>query len=179
MPLPITFPNPFATTDPLDANMMNALATYLEGIAKTVVSPSTVYRGTLFHDESIVLAGNAIALFYEQFSLFEGVFARQETSALNDEFKNGAYLAGDTYTLTIDAKEDSSSGIITWYLDDVQVGTTDLYAASEAHTTRTLSGLVIAGAGWHVLRGKLESKNASSSGYDANLFKLTMTGSLA
>lgn len=182
MPLPISFPNPFADEDTLDADLMNALAAYLEALAgASAVTPAGVYRWTMFHDESVVLNGNALALLYESWGggTFEGVFARQETSALNDEFKNGMYLAADTYTLQIVGKEDASSGVITWYVDDVSVGTTDLYAASDAHVVKTISSIVIGSAGWHNIRGKLESKNGSSSGYDANLFKYSMTGSLA
>jgi hypothetical protein len=179
MPLPISLPNPFAGDDEVTAEMMNALANVLNALATAPSSEIEVYRGTMFHDESIVIEGDAIEITMTSVSSVDVVYASQSPAAIDDEFLNGLYLSADTYTLKVDAWVTNSSGIVSWYVDDVLEGTTDLYSASAGHDEKTVATIVIATSGWHVIRGVVASKNGSSSGYSANIFKMSMAGSLA
>lgn len=172
----MTFPNPFASDDELTHTKLNEVANALLAVANL---PVEMYRGTMFHDESVVIAGAAIELVLFASGSNNMIYARQTAAALNDEFKNGLYLAPDTYTMQVVGFRSASSGIVTWYVDDVVVGTTDLYFGLESYNYYSITSIVIAEAGWHVIKGKVASKNASSSGYNAGVFKVNMTGSLA
>ncbi len=175
MPLPIVFPNPFDDADEINAAMMNALATALEAIGTPVV-----YRGTIFHDESTVISGSAIEMVFTSFSSVSVAYARQASPyAIGDEFKNGVFLSADTYTMIVSALRNTASGIVTWYVNDVVVGTTDIYFGGSDYEDLTIAGIVITEAGWQQIRGEVTSKHASSTNYAVGIIKISFVGSNA
>lgn len=169
--MPVTFPNPFATNDPLNAAKLNEVANYLYG-----GTPQSIYTASFYPDEAVAITGNAIALFYH--GSFLETYGRQNTSAINNEWKHGAFLTADTYTLTIRVIKSSNSGILKIKVDNVVVATFDLYAAVDAISDQTQASIVLTG-GWHSVKGLVDSKNGSSSGYDANWVKMTLRGANA
>jgi hypothetical protein len=173
MPIPVVFPSPFDADDELNAALMNAVADAIYGADGF---PQAIYIGTLYPDEAVAITGNNVALFYHG-SILE-TYGRQNTSAINNEWKHGAFLSGDTYTLTIRVIKTSNSGILKIKIDDVVVATIDLYAAADAVSDQTQASIVLT-TGWHSIQGLVESKNASSSGYDANWIKMNLRGATA
>jgi hypothetical protein len=170
MPLPVVFPDPFDPEDEINAALMNAVANAIYGIAGT---PSELYTATFYPDEAQAITGNAIALTLHG-SITE-TYGRQNASAINDEWKHGAFLSADTYTLSIRVIKTNNSGILKIKIDDVVVATFDLYAAADAVSDQTQASIVLT-AGWHSVKGLVDSKHASSSGYDANWVKMYLRG---
>jgi hypothetical protein len=173
MPLPPEFPDPFDADDEINAALMNGVANSLYGGDGF---PQSIYTGTFYPDEAVAITGNSIALFFH--ATFEETYGRQNTSAINNEWKHGAFLSADTYTLTIRVIKSSSSGILKIKIDDVVVATLDLYAAADAINNETQASIVLA-TGWHSFKGLVDGKNASSSGYNANWVKMYMKGASA
>jgi hypothetical protein len=166
----MTFPNPLAADDPLDAATLNrAFNALYEGDT----SNNAIYTATLFPDEGVVLNGNDIALTLH--GSIDEVYGHQSASAINDEWRHGAFLSADTYTLVIRVIKSSSSGILKISIDDVIVATIDLYNGSDAVSNQTQASIVLT-AGWHTIKGLVDSKNASSSGYNANWIKMFLRG---
>lgn len=90
------------------------------------------------------------------------------TTAQNNEISYAFTAPAGTYTLSIFHKLGPSRGIYTIYIDDAALGTTvDGYAASITPTggTTDIDNIVLATGGRHVLKFKMETKNASSTGY--------------
>lgn len=170
----MTFPNPLAADDPLDAATLNVVFNALEN---AVVGQAESYVATFFPDEFTVLNGNAIALTLH--GSINEVYGHQNAAAINDEWQHGAYLSADDYTLTVRVIKSSSSGILKVSIDDVVVATIDLYAAADAVSNQTQASIAIATTGWHTVKGLVDSKNASSSGYACNIVKMHLRGDSA
>jgi hypothetical protein len=168
MPLPVVFPDPFDPEDEINAALMNAVANYAYG-----ATPLGIFTASFYPDEAVAITGNAIALFYHG-SILE-TYGRQNTSAINNEWKHGAFLTTNTYALTIRVIKTSASGILKIKIDDVVVATFDLYAAADAVSDQVQTDIEIA-TGWHSIKGLVDSKNGSSSGYDANWIKMYLNG---
>ncbi len=100
-------------------------------------------------------------------------WAFQSASANGDTFTHGFMVAEGTYTLYILGRHHTSAGRVDWYIDDVLIASAqDWYAGSTApNITKTVSSITISEGGWHVLKGTINGKNASSSGYDMYLTK--------
>lgn len=168
----MTFPNPFASNDAITHTKLNEVANAVYDLDNI---PAKFYNATLYPDEAVAVTGNDIALFYHG-SILE-TYGRQNASAINDEWKHGAFLSVDSYTLTLRVIKTSNSGILKIKIDDVVVATFDLYAAADAVSDQTQASIAITG-GWHSIKGLVDSKNASSSGYDANWVKMNLFGTV-
>jgi hypothetical protein len=162
----MTFPNPLAADDPLDAATLNPIFNALYA-GEATNAPITA---TFYPDEAIVLNGNAVALTLDG-SIFQ-TYGRQNPSAINDELQYGAFLPSGTYTLTVRAIKTSASGILKISIDSVLVATFDLYAAADALVALQQTDIAIATSGWKAIECLVDSKNASSSGYDAKILKI-------
>jgi len=128
-------------------------------------------RAVMWHDEATVTTGNALAYTVNANQIYSG-FAAQSASADGDTFTHGAMIAEGTYTLSILGSESTASGIIDWYMDDVLIASTqDWYDSLTYNVIKTVADVVIAEGGWHVLKGVVNGKNASSSAYDIRLTK--------
>ncbi len=129
-------------------------------------------RATMWHDEATVITGNALARLVVDTHAYN-VVSYQKASADGDTFTHGFQVGEGTYTLTVLGRHLTSAGRVDWYVDDVLVASAqDWYAGSAApNITKTVADIVIAEGGWHVLKGVVNGKNGSSSGYDLQLTK--------
>lgn len=129
-------------------------------------------RATMWHDEATVITGNALARLVVDTHAYN-VVSYQNASANGDTFTHGFQVGEGTYTLTVLGRHLTSAGRVDWYVDDVLVASAqDWYAGSAApNITKTVADIVIAEGGWHVLKGVVNGKNGSSSGYDLQLTK--------
>jgi hypothetical protein len=147
-------------------------------LLSTDIPPVTVYYphfAQIFHHAALVVVGNPIVVNVDPLQIYNFT-ARQTAEAINDTFQNVVTLAAGTYTLTVVCAKTSASGIITWYLDENLIGTTDLYnAATVRNVELQVSGIDIETGGLHQLTGEVGSKNASSSSYRAPLTAYYLT----
>lgn len=148
---------------------LKAIVEY-DGSAVRQIASRLPKRATMWHDEATVIAGNALIIGIGTSQIYNS-YVYQSPSALNDEFEHECYIAAGTYTLSVLGVTSSDSGIITWYVDGGSVGTTDMYSGGASNVIKTVASVVIATSGYHAIRGKLASKNASASDYRAYLNK--------
>lgn len=129
-------------------------------------------RATMWHDEATVITGNALARLAVNTHAYN-VVSYQNASANGDTFTHGFQVGEGTYTLTVLGRHLTSAGRVDWYVDDVLVASAqDWYAGSAApNIEKSVAAIVIAEGGWHVLKGVINGKHASSSGYDLQLTK--------
>ena len=129
-------------------------------------------RVTMWHDESIVTAGNALAKIHNANANY-AVNSYQNASADNDSFTNGCYLRAGTYTFYVLGTLMTSGGIIDWTLDGVEiVAAQDWYNNPNVfNTEKSDAGVVVAFDGWHTLRSTVDGKNGASTGHDIILTK--------
>ena len=129
-------------------------------------------RATMWHDEATVITGNALARLVVDTHAYN-VVRYQKASADGDTFTHGFQVGEGTYTLTVLGRHLTSAGRVDWYVDDVLVASAqDWYAGSAApNIEKSVAAIVIAEGGWHVLKGVVNGKNGSSSGYDLQLTK--------
>lgn len=129
-------------------------------------------RAVMWHDESSITVGatplNAVAFANQEFYTLSNI----PTPANGDTFTQSFVLDAGTYTLYILGNTNTSRGKIDWYIDNVSIATgQDWYSGGAGdNTIKTVAGLVIT-AGYHVLKGVVNGKNASSSGYYIYLTK--------
>jgi hypothetical protein len=89
------------------------------------------------------------------------------SGAQNDEIVFPVGLRAGTWKLILAYQAESNKGIVTVYLDAVSKGTRDMYEASAFVRVNEVTSIAVAAAGWYDLKLKMETKNASSSGYAA------------
>jgi hypothetical protein len=129
-------------------------------------------RATLWHDESVVTAGNALttAILATQ---PHNYVATQSAAADADSFTQSCVLGEGTYTLYILGETRTAGGKVDWTLDGASIATgQDWYSASNTpNVIKSIASIVIATGGRHILQGTINGKNASSSGYTLRLTK--------
>lgn len=128
-------------------------------------------RWTIYHTDSLVLVGNAIAHSLST-SAYLGTYAYQNAGASGDTFTNGFNLKSGTYTLRVYGQQDTMCGIVYWYIDNVYQGAQDWYGPSFAATYKTLS-VEVESDGPHSLKGYVYLKNFSSTGFYMKLTSMT------
>lgn len=140
-----------------------------EGVAP--VTPYYPSRATLWHDESLVVTGNAISKSL-QTAQYYNIASMQSIAANGDTFTTGFMLKAGTYSFGALGIQHTDRGLIDWYIDNVKVvSLQDWYGATTYNTEKTASVTVV-GNGYHVLKGIVNGKNASSSGYYIQLTKM-------
>lgn len=129
-------------------------------------------RATMWHDEATVTAGNALERRVVSTGAYN-VVSYQNAGANGDTFTHNFVVGEGTYTLTVLGRHLPSAGRVDWYVDDVLVASAqDWYAGvTESNIEKSVAAIVIAEGGWHVLKGVVNGKNGSSSGYDLQLTK--------
>lgn len=162
--------------DVTDINLIGLTLTDDGGGSITITagtSPGGAFpkRATMWHNDSLVLVGNAFTRNIT--STWYSDRAYQSPAAINDAFTNGFLLAAGNYTLVIYCQTFTDNGIVTWYVDGVSQGTTDHYSAGLADARKTLA-ITVTTDGWHVLKGIVASKNGSSTDYAAVLTQLVV-----
>lgn len=128
-------------------------------------------RAELWHDEATVTAGNALAVTIDAAQI-GNYFARQSASANGDTFTQSVFLRAGTYTFSVEGQTNSANGLIDWSLDGTNFATgQDWYSASVTKNVVKTASVTIANDGYHTLQGKLNGKNASSTGFNMDLTK--------
>lgn len=98
-------------------------------------------------------------------------YSSQAVDANGDYVTCSLILKAGTYNMHALGVTTSGSGIIDWTLDGVSVvAGQDWYAGSFIVHQVDSAGITVVGDGYHVLRGTINGKNGSSSGF---LFSLT------
>lgn len=164
----MTFPNPLAADDPLNAATLNPI---FNALYSGATAENGIYTASFYPDEVAIVNGNDISLTLH--GTLDEIYGHQDTSAINDEWEHGAYLSANAYTLRIRVIKTSASGILKLYIDDVLEATIDLYAAADAVSWQQ-AAFIIGTSKWHTITGLVDSKNPSSSGYDANWIKMNI-----
>jgi hypothetical protein len=103
-----------------------------------------------------------------------GVAVQVGTTAANandgDIFTAGFWLGDGSYTLFIHGRVQTDAGKVDIYVDDVlQTSAQDWYAASAANNHQSCA-ITVVGNGYHLLKIKVNGKNASSSDYTFNIY---------
>lgn len=149
-----------AAADAAQATADEALA------AASGLSAAAKTRAVMWHDESFYSNGTKETLFDTSNSQSYQTFTRSNPAANGNTFTNSFEVASGDYKVNVLAVMGSGYGKIDWYLDDVLVFSGDnWYSATTLYNqvhTFNISGL---SAGRHVLKGVVNGKHASSTGY--------------
>lgn len=136
-------------------------------------------RATMWHDESIVTSGAAIARTVSS-SIAYCFYAAQSTGANGDEWTQSFVLGEGTYTLYLLGIVDTDCGKVDIDLDGSTIATAqDWYGGSAAAATKSVAGVSIGAneGGRHVLTVTVNGKHASSSGYKIKITKIYLVPS--
>ena len=130
-------------------------------------------RATMWHDASIVTAGNAIVITHDALQNYS-LFSQQPNAADGDTFTQSFLLAAGTYTLAVLGQTNNSKGRIDWYIDNVKVvSLQDWYSAGVVYNVvQSVASITVTGSGRHVLKGVINGHNGSSSNYWMLLTKI-------
>lgn len=120
---------------------------------------------TLWHDEATVLAGNPLTTnqiagqAYRQYTF-------QDPPADGDTFEQTLWLAQGDYIFSTIGVTFSQYGKIDWYLDGQRaVEGQDWYSAGTVNNVIKTATVRALTSGTHTLRGVVNGKNGSASGY--------------
>jgi hypothetical protein len=136
------------------------------------------YEGFINHYNSIITAGNAFTPFVISVSSeAQATGYYQSAAAQHDSWTNVFVCASGTYTFDARGYSDGNGGIITLKVDGTTIGTIDLYSVGATHSHRILTGIALT-AGRHTLTGSVDTRNASSAGWNAAIegFNFKRTG---
>lgn len=131
----------------------------------------------MWHDQSVKTAGNAFTTSIDTQHAYNHV-VHQSAAANGDTWTNGFVCQAGTYTFNFLCTTDADRGKLDVFVDNVQIGTIlDFYAASTTrNVVKTIASIAVT-AGYHTLKGVVNGKNASSSGYTIALTKIWLTPS--
>ena len=128
-------------------------------------------RATLWHDQALFTSGTRLIT---QDAL-QNYLVRVNTSspANGDSWTHAFFLEHGTYTLSVLGLTAPDAPKLDWAIDGVTVASgQDWYHASTAvYNVIQTASVTVTGDGYHVLRGTVNGKNASSSGYSHSLTK--------
>ena len=153
----------------------------LTGVSEVFIAPAAgdlaSKTDVMWHDQSIITVGNALTTAIDIGQRHSYVMY-QNAAANGDTWKNGFLVQAGTYSLNFLSTKDADRGSLDVYIDDVLAGTIDFYAGSlTKNQTSTISSLTITD-GYHTLKGVVNGKNASSSGYIIALTKIYLLPSV-
>lgn len=134
-------------------------------------------RAWLVHRQALVTAGNALRTDVGTSDIGNAV-TYQNTAANGDTFTQSVFLRAGTYTFSALGLTGTSEGIIDWYIDNVSFITgQDWYSSPAVHNVIKTGSCTVIGDGFHVLKGVINGKNASSSSYYRTLQECWFTPS--
>jgi hypothetical protein len=151
---------------------------YIDGIAITEAATLTAgfypdirsfnefpRRATLFQTVYTVVSGGTKTLTHDAAADY-GTYSAMTPGADGDSFSHSFWLAAGTYTLRCEGLTLSNLGKIDWYVDGVvNITGQDWYSAALTYNVVKTGTITVIGDGYHVLMGKINGKNASSSNY--------------
>lgn len=132
-------------------------------IAATASGSAPTVTPFMFHYFSDIISGGSFVI--EGTSSFFGNDCYQGSGGNGDTFEQKFFLAAGTYTLKVYGSQAFNRGIVDWYVDGSIVASgQDWYSAGTSTVIQTVS-VTIATDGEHTLKGVVNGKNGSSSGY--------------
>ncbi|HLF10666.1 MAG TPA: hypothetical protein VJA26_05585 [Gammaproteobacteria bacterium] len=138
------------------------------GVSTATLLPTRV---TLWHDESRIIAGAALARAVGTTQLYNSLVF-QNPAAVNDEWDSTFVIQAGAYTFSLLTATANIYGILSLRLNGVLFATTDLYTAiATANVLRTFA-LVVPTSGLQTLNGRVASKNAASAGFTVVVSKM-------
>jgi hypothetical protein len=133
-------------------------------------------KAALFHDDMIVLTGAARLISYDSNSAYGQRTDQGGGGANGDSWTNGFVAEAGTYSIRFVFLMLTSNGKLDIYIDNVlKVSGVDFYGGTNQNQVVTTGTFTIATSGYHVLKGVVNGKNASSSGYRIPLTKYTLS----
>lgn len=143
-------------------------ATGPQGPAGT--TPTLPKRATMWHDEAVVINSNPLS--DSNTTARYQTFTTSPNPANQDEFSNSFWLRAGTYTFSVLGVTANSYGKLEWYIDGtLAVSAQDWYSAATTGDVVKSATVTVATDGYHVLVGRVNGKNASSSNYRISLTK--------
>lgn len=116
-------------------------------------SPQLPTRATLWHEDSTVTVGGAIAPATSGVYNYESVWL-QSPAANGDTFTQAFWLAAGTYTMSIRYSGDTGRGKCTFSIDGTSIGTIDFnQGVFTANAIAYITPFTISSSGYHTLRG--------------------------
>jgi hypothetical protein len=123
-----------------------------------------------------ISVGDTLTIFND--ALASGGAARKfEANAINDSAQTGSVIVTTPgfYNVKLTAKKFTSRGIATLYINNVAIGSWDQYSTLANDWATKDFGNVSLNAGGNAFKWVITGKNASSTGYDYTLDKITLT----
>lgn len=144
----------------------------VSGKSPTSLSIDYPTGSRMWHDECLITVGNPLSITIDATHRY-GWYGFQSTAANGDTFTNRFLLKAGTYTFYALGRKGTGAGKIDWYVDNILIQSAqDWYNAAAANNTvLSVSNVIINTSGLHVLKGVVNGKNASSSGFAINLTK--------
>lgn len=139
-------------------------------------------RATLWHDESTVTAGNALATTLTTSQSYNQ-YSNQNAAANGDAFTQSLWLRAGTYTLSVLGITQNDGGKIDWYLGTsssslaLVASGQDWYSVATTYNVKQTATITVPEDGYHVLKGVVNGHNAGSAGYAVRLTKITFAQS--
>ena len=101
-----------------------------------------------------------------QLSLYDWYFRNASPGGVqNDYLEYKVYLAAGTYTLMLIHHENTMAGIANILIDDVSVGSIDMYGTLTWNVRTEVTDIVVSSSGLKTLKFLMDTKNGSSSAY--------------
>lgn len=118
-----------------------------------------------FHGNDLIVTGGALTRVHNASQDFSH-YAYQNPAANGNTFTTSIMLRAGTYTLSVLGITANNKGKIDWYVDDVlQISGQDWYSSSATYNVVKSGSITVVGDGYHILKGVVNGKNASSSAY--------------
>lgn len=134
--------------------------------------PTLPKRASWFFDEATHALNITLALSASQMYGMTWQTAPADAND-GDTFTFSGYLAAGTYILSVLGNTYSTRGMLDWYIDETRVTAyQDWYSAAAVYNVIKTASITVPTSGYHVLRGKVNSKNAASTDYVISLTKV-------
>jgi len=166
------------------ANKYNAFAHALTAnpsgtgtVTAVIGNPTIPNVATMWGDEvitSVTITRNAVSTTYSYCYL---MYAAAANAADGDEYTWRFNLSAGSYTINLLGGVNTNAGKLDAYVDDVLVGSGQDWYAAGAAALKSFSSCIVPYSGNHVLKLKVNGKNASSADYCVRLTKIWFTPS--
>jgi len=154
----------------------------LTGNTQIYLMPTALYYNTnfpksptLWHDQAIKTVGGTFVSIAENQQLYNN-YTYQDSPADSDEWTHGFNCQAGTYQINLLSLDANDRGKLDLYIDNVLVASgIDFYNASATPNQKHSTSNITIGNGYHILKGKVNGKNGSSSSYYIALTKIWLT----
>lgn len=143
------------------------------GEVPVVINPIYPQRATMWGDEMIVTDGTSTVSFLNTSQVYATYRRATNPSANNDAFTFSFMLTSGSYNFSNISITSTDEGKVDWYIDNVlSASGMDFYSNPQVYSVIKTVSVYVPTSGRHVLKGIVNGKNGSSSGYVVRLTKL-------